>query len=78
MISTLFLAMPVPLLQSAAPLIRFTNKIMHHFCQVGIIGKEFAISWERRNYVLLISRLQKCLLKWGFQAKDAVWSAFRA
>lgn len=37
---------------------------------VGILGKEFANSWERRNYVILIARLRKCMLKLGFGAKD--------
>eukprot|EP00435_Cladocopium_sp_Y103_P033284 s1785_g8.t1 len=37
---------------------------------VGILGKEFSNSWERRNYVILISRLRKSLVKLGFGAKD--------
>lgn len=37
---------------------------------VGILGQEFSNSWERRNYVILIARLRKCLLKLGIGAKD--------
>ena len=41
--------------------------------EVGILGQEFSNSWERRNYVILIARLRKCLLKLGFGAKDVSW-----
>eukprot|EP00913_Durusdinium_trenchii_P016685 g15684.t1 len=37
---------------------------------VGIIGREFSHCWETRNYVLLLTRMRKCLWKWGFGAKD--------
>lgn len=37
---------------------------------VGIIGREFSISWESRDRVILLSRLRKCLVKWGYGVKD--------
>lgn len=37
---------------------------------VGIIGNEFTACWQSRHQVLLKTRVRKCLLKWGYTAKD--------
>ncbi|CAK9001200.1 Potassium voltage-gated channel subfamily B member 2 (Voltage-gated potassium channel subunit Kv2.2) [Durusdinium trenchii] len=37
---------------------------------VGIIGHEFTASWNSRHKVLLITKVRKCLEKWGYSAKD--------
>jgi len=37
---------------------------------VGIIGHEFNKSWQSRGHMLLMTRVRKCLNKWGFNAGD--------
>lgn len=37
---------------------------------VGIIGHEFNKSWQSRAHMLLMTRVRKCLNKWGFNAGD--------
>ena len=37
---------------------------------VGIIGYEFTESWKKREQVLLMTRVQKSLAKWGYTAND--------
>lgn len=37
---------------------------------VGIIGYEFTSCWQSRHRVLLITKVRKCLEKWGYSAKD--------
>eukprot|EP00434_Breviolum_minutum_P007426 symbB.v1.2.006551.t1/scaffold391.1/size216359/6 len=37
---------------------------------VGIIGHEFKACWESRSRVLLMTRVRKCLAKWGYTAQD--------
>ncbi|CAJ1421592.1 unnamed protein product [Effrenium voratum] len=37
---------------------------------VGIIGHEFKACWESRSKVLLMTRVRKCLAKWGYTSKD--------
>ena len=37
---------------------------------VGIIGYEFTESWKKRHQVLLMTRMRRCLLKWGYSAQD--------
>ncbi|CAK9072443.1 unnamed protein product [Durusdinium trenchii] len=37
---------------------------------VGIIGNEFTACWSQRTRVLLLTRAQKCLAKWGYSAND--------
>ncbi|CAJ1336008.1 unnamed protein product, partial [Effrenium voratum] len=37
---------------------------------VGTIGREFTESWENRARVLLLTRVRKCLWKWGYSVKD--------
>lgn len=37
---------------------------------VGIIGHEFKACWESRSRVLLMTRVRKCLAKWGYSAQD--------
>lgn len=37
---------------------------------VGIIGYEFTCCWQSRDRVLLITKVRKCLEKWGYSAKD--------
>eukprot|EP00439_Symbiodinium_sp_Y106_P015125 s2406_g2.t1 len=37
---------------------------------VGIIGHVFTACWESRAQVLLMNRVRKCLVKWGYTIKD--------
>lgn len=37
---------------------------------VGIIGNEFTSCWQQRTRILLLTRAQKCLAKWGYSASD--------
>jgi len=37
---------------------------------VGIVGHEFNKSWQSRGHMLLMTRVRKCLNKWGFNAGD--------
>ncbi|CAK9068752.1 unnamed protein product [Durusdinium trenchii] len=37
---------------------------------VGIVGHEFNKSWQSRAHMLLMTRVRKCLNKWGFNAGD--------
>lgn len=37
---------------------------------VGIIGHEFTQSWQQRGQVLLKNRIRRCMVKWGYSAKD--------
>ncbi|CAE7247568.1 KCNB2 [Symbiodinium natans] len=37
---------------------------------VGIIGHVFTACWESRAQVLLMNRVRKCLIKWGYTIKD--------
>jgi hypothetical protein len=44
---------------------------------VGIIGYEFTCCWQSRDRVLLITKVRKCLEKWGYSAKDVPCLGFR-
>eukprot|EP00913_Durusdinium_trenchii_P018398 g17283.t1 len=53
----------------AASILTFVS-VLFLALPVGIIGNEFTACWQSRHQVLLKTRVRKCLLKWGYTARD--------
>jgi len=52
-----------------ASMLTFTS-VLFLALPVGIIGHEFTRSWQTRGQVLLKNRIRRCMMKWGYNAKD--------
>eukprot|EP00434_Breviolum_minutum_P009091 symbB.v1.2.008007.t1/scaffold471.1/size199268/13 len=52
-----------------ASMLTFTS-VLFLALPVGIIGHEFTRSWQTRGQVLLKTRIRRCMMKWGYNAKD--------